>query len=1301
MLENPLAREVLDTKYGANIQVPIGVINQVSAYQNNMQISDLNFEVADTILAKNQNQFDNAQENLIAQERIIYDEDDTVMAKEPTYSGEGEISEEIIEPHGIDLPTIIYKDANEAIDLSKHKPEIRKFIKNIFLDKHPEAVALHAMDSGNFSLTLGYTKLRLREGETLPRSKRIFHISPSDQRHLDDICDFLIHYGYIRRAPVHPNNCHLYGLSAYLVPRAKPGKLGRLIVDFSPINPLIETPSSVIPEISATLQMLQGKAMFTSLDLRYAFMGLRMDEQSSALTTFLTPSGSYQWISLPTGAANSPAYFTDSMNKILHYSPVRDERGDLLWDEPNVVKQKYDPLTFVTNYMDDIMVTSELKSTYEDTLEAHFRNVEQAVDRLAFHGAKCNVMKCEFSRSKILFLGWYITRDFIIADPRRVEKVRDFKFPDSKKSMRAFLGLVNSMRRVINMEVIKQVNVLTPLTSSKNDFKTNDSHLEAFNQIKQMLISQPLFCNLIDEKAEKFLFCDASTSNNVLGAVLLQKIKGENHKIVPYSLDLENEIHRLIFDKELPYEPARLYTSLPIVLPKPAVLRTRPPDILPEEKLLGFTEDTVKDSFFWSTISILALYNCVLLKTLQEYKVLAMKTLRKNTLLNNKIKDFTFNMNYNEYKNFVDDFYNGKVGMDPNYYLAEALAYGLYRKVIIISSLDRHKEKPILTFNPQSEKPPLIYGVYLRQNYEIFTPFFLNKNQEFQLASLSNKVQVIAYVSKTVPETFKSRAILDLEVFGLLTSLYSLQRFISGVNVTLLTDSRVLYYLFSRGVHNSSVKIKRWCLKILSDYPNINLHFIRTTENLADFLTKEGLPEGDLERFNLKDLTVRDFYNELPKLDFTLTEWVQFVSRNPDYLSVNNKAHLPTKAVTLSISKGLENVTAVTTPIDTLKNRLSREEIIKNQKHDFQQIYQECLKNKNFTYIKENRKKGDPFSYKLENGLLLAAETREKYKILVPKNMIGPLLAYIHLVGHRGLSRMLMELEPYYFKNKYTVTREFTRCCYSCFLTSTSNKHVLRGIYPTPTRAFEEISLDLAENIGNTRGYQHLLVVICNFSDFLLIFPLKSKTNTEIARVMRDGVLMQYNVRKIRSDNGPGFRGTAWLEIMAAMGVEIINSSALNPSANGGVERAIQTVKLLYKKLLATKSNYNWDYLNFLVAKIHNTTVSPRNGCKPAELVYGNGPQSDSFLSLDKIVPPHHSVANNKVEIEKLSKEIKEFSDKTRDRLTKIRQMTADKLNKHRIDKNLKVTVKSGNIVRFFAYFIFFLGKECDMAYIL
>jgi hypothetical protein len=164
----PLGREILYSEEVPCHPLPIFTINQVSKnIGEDIKVSDI--DVADT-----------------------------VMAQEPTYSGEGKIDEEIIEPQGRDLPTVIFKNAEEAIDLSSQKPEFREHLKSIFLQKYPQAVALHAMDSGNFSLTLGYVRLRLREGETLPRNKRIFHISPSDQRHLDDICDFLIKYGYIR-----------------------------------------------------------------------------------------------------------------------------------------------------------------------------------------------------------------------------------------------------------------------------------------------------------------------------------------------------------------------------------------------------------------------------------------------------------------------------------------------------------------------------------------------------------------------------------------------------------------------------------------------------------------------------------------------------------------------------------------------------------------------------------------------------------------------------------------------------------------------------------------------------------------------------------------------------------------------------------------------------------------------------------------------------------------------------------------------------------------------------------------------
>jgi hypothetical protein len=64
---------------------------------------------------------------------------------------------------------------------------------------------------------------------------------------------------------------------------------------------------------------------------------------------------------------------------------------------------------------------------------------------------------------------------------------------------------------------------------------------------------------------------------------------------------------------------------------------------------------------------------------------------------------------------------------------------------------------------------------------------------------------------------------------------------------------------------------------MISDYPLVTLHFVRTTENLADFLTREGLPPGDLGKFNIKDVHISDFYDQLPKNEFTLAEWITFV----------------------------------------------------------------------------------------------------------------------------------------------------------------------------------------------------------------------------------------------------------------------------------------------------------------------------------------------------------------------------------------------------------------------------------------
>jgi len=61
-------------------------------------------------------------------------------------------------------------------------------------------------------------------------------------------------------------------------------------------------------------------------------------------------------------------------------------------------------LVDTVSYFDDIIVTSELRPTYEETLRQHFANLELAVARLFFHGAKLSVSKCEFGNQKFVFL---------------------------------------------------------------------------------------------------------------------------------------------------------------------------------------------------------------------------------------------------------------------------------------------------------------------------------------------------------------------------------------------------------------------------------------------------------------------------------------------------------------------------------------------------------------------------------------------------------------------------------------------------------------------------------------------------------------------------------------------------------------------------------------------------------------------------------------------------------------------------------------------------------------------------------
>ena len=55
------------------------------------------------------------------------------------------------------------------------------------------------------------------------------------------------------RAPIDKTGSHLSAMSAYLIPRKKPTELARLIIDFSHLTNIIQSPPAIVPDIGATL----------------------------------------------------------------------------------------------------------------------------------------------------------------------------------------------------------------------------------------------------------------------------------------------------------------------------------------------------------------------------------------------------------------------------------------------------------------------------------------------------------------------------------------------------------------------------------------------------------------------------------------------------------------------------------------------------------------------------------------------------------------------------------------------------------------------------------------------------------------------------------------------------------------------------------------------------------------------------------------------------------------------------------------------------------------------------------------
>jgi hypothetical protein len=118
------------------------------------------------------------------------------------------------------------------------------------------------------------------------------------------------------------------------------------------------------------------------------------------------------------------------------------------------------------------------------------------------------------------------------------------------------------------------------------------------------------------------------------------------------------------------------------------------------------------------------------------------------------------------------------------------------------------------------------------------------------------------------------------------------------------------------------------------------------------------------------------------------------------------------------------------------------------------------------------------------------------------------------------------------------------------------------------------------------------------------------------------------------------------------------------------IESSVNTVKLLLRKMLATHTDLNWEFLPFLVSKILNNSINPNTGFSPFTMVYGADHSIPSFLQSEPSAMPHFSVRPNKARIKALTKEIQRITTTAQDKLTQIRMKATERVNKSRKETN-------------------------------
>ena len=334
-------------------------------------------------------------------------------------------------------------------------------------------------------------------GDAKPFKKRQYKLSPYMLEHLNNELDKMLTLDVVEPS-FSPWN------SPVLLVKKNGGEF-RFCFDGRSLNEVTKKDSYPLPLVDDILKMLSNAKFISSIDLKSAFWQIPLDEESREKTAFSIPGrGLFHFKVLPFGLSNS-AQITQRLMDRLFFA-------------------KYSEKIFV--YLDDIIITSS-------TFSEHIQLLSEVHERLSKAKLTVNIQKCHFFRNSLKYLGYIVDSYGLRTCSDKVKAMVEYPQPKNTTQIRSFLGLCGWYRRFIPhfSTLIKPLNDLLKGRGKKQSISWNEKAEEAFQEIKQKLISAPILA-APDFSLEFSIQCDASDFG--LGALLTQ-IQGDEERVIAYA----------------------------------------------------------------------------------------------------------------------------------------------------------------------------------------------------------------------------------------------------------------------------------------------------------------------------------------------------------------------------------------------------------------------------------------------------------------------------------------------------------------------------------------------------------------------------------------------------------------------------------------------------------------------------------------------------------------------------------------------------------------------------------------------